>query len=358
MRTGGMRHRRQRTTPGDLGRVHRRSASSGCAGSTQPAGQHRLHHIFNLDRTTGICPMPARSSSTTPRPADRPTPLGGVRKGAAGGKRGSAVRARSASRHSAATPTEGQREEAHRDAFRDGDVWFNTGDVMRPQGLRHAAFADPPRRHVPVEGRGTSRPRRWKPRWRPTRRSRSAPCSVWRFPTPAAGRGWRRSGARRRQFDGIGWPRRCDPAHLPRSCCSSGSSTSWEATAPSRAARSTCANKAYGEHIDDPLFVLGGHRRTAGITPTRLQVAAGEGPKLTPISICSARPADFHSAFVTNSGERIKSQLAWFPCSRPSSANRSPLTVPDHGHRQPARTVLRPRRRAPDKAAMDAVRIG
>ncbi|BBZ68325.1 long-chain-acyl-CoA synthetase [Mycolicibacterium insubricum] len=29
-----------------------------------------------------------------------------------------------------------------RDAFKDGDVWFNTGDVMRPQGCGHAAFGD------------------------------------------------------------------------------------------------------------------------------------------------------------------------------------------------------------------------
>ena len=29
-----------------------------------------------------------------------------------------------------------------RDAFVTVDVWFNTGDLMRPQGLGHAAFAD------------------------------------------------------------------------------------------------------------------------------------------------------------------------------------------------------------------------
>jgi fatty-acyl-CoA synthase len=29
-----------------------------------------------------------------------------------------------------------------RDAFRDGDCWFNTGDVMSPQGMGHAAFVD------------------------------------------------------------------------------------------------------------------------------------------------------------------------------------------------------------------------
>jgi fatty-acyl-CoA synthase len=29
-----------------------------------------------------------------------------------------------------------------RNAFRDGDCWFNTGDVMSPQGMGHAAFVD------------------------------------------------------------------------------------------------------------------------------------------------------------------------------------------------------------------------
>ena len=29
-----------------------------------------------------------------------------------------------------------------RNAFKDGDVWFNTGDVMCPQGMGHASFAD------------------------------------------------------------------------------------------------------------------------------------------------------------------------------------------------------------------------
>ena len=29
-----------------------------------------------------------------------------------------------------------------RNAFKDGDVWFNTGDLMRSQGFAHAAFAD------------------------------------------------------------------------------------------------------------------------------------------------------------------------------------------------------------------------
>ena len=33
-------------------------------------------------------------------------------------------------------------EKLVRNAFRDGDCWFNTGDVMSPQGMGHAAFVD------------------------------------------------------------------------------------------------------------------------------------------------------------------------------------------------------------------------
>ena len=29
-----------------------------------------------------------------------------------------------------------------RNAFREGDCWFNSGDVMSPQGMGHAAFVD------------------------------------------------------------------------------------------------------------------------------------------------------------------------------------------------------------------------
>jgi fatty-acyl-CoA synthase len=40
------------------------------------------------------------------------------------------------------TDAEATEKKLIRNAFKDGDVWFNTGDVMRPQGLNHAAFAD------------------------------------------------------------------------------------------------------------------------------------------------------------------------------------------------------------------------
>jgi fatty-acyl-CoA synthase len=40
------------------------------------------------------------------------------------------------------TDAEATEKKLVRNAFRNGDVWFNTGDLMRPQGWRHAVFAD------------------------------------------------------------------------------------------------------------------------------------------------------------------------------------------------------------------------
>ncbi len=40
------------------------------------------------------------------------------------------------------TDKEASEKKLVRDAFKDGDVWFNTGDLMRSQGFGHAAFTD------------------------------------------------------------------------------------------------------------------------------------------------------------------------------------------------------------------------
>lgn len=40
------------------------------------------------------------------------------------------------------TDPEATEKKLVRNAFKDGDCWFNTGDLMRPQGMGHAAFAD------------------------------------------------------------------------------------------------------------------------------------------------------------------------------------------------------------------------
>jgi fatty-acyl-CoA synthase len=40
------------------------------------------------------------------------------------------------------TDKEASEKKLVRNAFKEGDVWFNTGDVMSPQGMGHAAFVD------------------------------------------------------------------------------------------------------------------------------------------------------------------------------------------------------------------------
>jgi fatty-acyl-CoA synthase len=40
------------------------------------------------------------------------------------------------------TDPEATEKKLVRNAFRDGDVWLNSGDLLRPQGFRHAAFVD------------------------------------------------------------------------------------------------------------------------------------------------------------------------------------------------------------------------
>ena len=51
------------------------------------------------------------------------------------------------------TDKEASEKKLVRDAFKKGDVWFNTGDLMSSQGMRPRRVHRPARRHVPVEGR-------------------------------------------------------------------------------------------------------------------------------------------------------------------------------------------------------------
>ena len=82
-------------------------------------------------------------SSTTPTPAPRKRDESGRVRRVPAGEPGLLI-----SPVNRLSPFDGYTDKAAtekklvRDAFRQGDVWFNTGDVMSPQGMRHAAFAD------------------------------------------------------------------------------------------------------------------------------------------------------------------------------------------------------------------------
>jgi len=100
-------------------------------------------NIFNVPRSTGLSPTPLAYVEYDP---DTGAPVrdesGRVRKVPAGepGLALSAV--------NRLQPFDGYTDKASsekklvRNAFKEGDCWFNTGDVLSPQGFGHAAFVD------------------------------------------------------------------------------------------------------------------------------------------------------------------------------------------------------------------------
>jgi fatty-acyl-CoA synthase len=106
-------------------------------------GNTAFLNVFNVDKTTGICPSPiafVEYDDETGEPAR--DGRGRVRK-VKTGEPGLLL-----SKVSSFQPFDGYTDEAAtekklvRNAFKDGDVWFNTGDLMRAQGFGHAAFSD------------------------------------------------------------------------------------------------------------------------------------------------------------------------------------------------------------------------
>ena len=106
-------------------------------------GNTAFMNVFNIDKTTGICPSPI---AFVEYDGDTGEPLRGddgrVRK-VKSGEPGLLL-----SKVSNFQPFDGYTDKKEsekklvRDAFKEGDVWFNTGDLMRSQGFGHAAFTD------------------------------------------------------------------------------------------------------------------------------------------------------------------------------------------------------------------------
>jgi fatty-acyl-CoA synthase len=106
-------------------------------------GNTAFVNILNMDKSTGICPTRV---AFVEYDAGTGEPLRGqdgrLRK-VKTGEPGLLL-----SKVSSLQPFDGYTDPAAsekklvRNAFRDGDVWFNTGDLMRSQGFGHAAFVD------------------------------------------------------------------------------------------------------------------------------------------------------------------------------------------------------------------------
>jgi fatty-acyl-CoA synthase len=187
-------------------------------------GNTAFINIFNVPRTTGISPTPLAYVEYDP---DTGAPLrdesGRVRRVPAGepGLLLSPV--------NRLQPFDGYTDKASsekklvRNAFREGDCWFNSGDVMSPQGMGHAAFVDRLGDTFRWKGENvaTTQVEAALAAERPSRNARS---SASRFHVPAGVPGWPRSScAMAPSLTAIPWPARSTAGFPPMHCrCSCG----------------------------------------------------------------------------------------------------------------------------------------
>jgi fatty-acyl-CoA synthase len=106
-------------------------------------GNTAFVNILNVDKSTGICPTPVAFVEYDADTGDALRGQDGRIRKVKTGEPGLLL-----SKVTSFQPFDGYTDPAAsekklvRNAFRDGDVWFNTGDLMRSQGFGHAAFAD------------------------------------------------------------------------------------------------------------------------------------------------------------------------------------------------------------------------
>lgn len=106
-------------------------------------GNAAFINVFNVPRSTGVFPMPLAYVEYDP---DTGAPLRGddgrVRRVPAGEPGLLLSPVNRLQPFDGYTDPESSEKKLVRNAFREGDCWFNTGDVMSPQGMGHAAFVD------------------------------------------------------------------------------------------------------------------------------------------------------------------------------------------------------------------------
>jgi fatty-acyl-CoA synthase len=106
-------------------------------------GNAAFINIFNVPQTTGISPTPLAYVEYDP---DTGAPLrdenGRARRVPAGEPGLLISPVNRLQPFDGYTDQESSEKKLVRNAFREGDCWFNSGDVMSPQGMGHAAFVD------------------------------------------------------------------------------------------------------------------------------------------------------------------------------------------------------------------------
>ena len=98
---------------------------------------------FNLKRTAGFCPL---AYAVIEYDVDNDQPLrnvkGYMRRVKPGGVGLLISEVTERSPYDGYTDSQASEAKLLRNVFRKGDVWFNTGDLVRNQGMRHIAFVD------------------------------------------------------------------------------------------------------------------------------------------------------------------------------------------------------------------------
>jgi fatty-acyl-CoA synthase len=106
-------------------------------------GNTAFLNVFNVPKSTGIAPTrPAYVEYDPDTGAPARDQNGWVRKVPSGESGLLLTPINKLAPFDGYTDPEATEKKLVRDAFRKGDAWFNTGDLMSPQGLGHAAFAD------------------------------------------------------------------------------------------------------------------------------------------------------------------------------------------------------------------------
>ena len=247
-------------------------------------GNTAFINIFNVSKSTGVSPMPflAYVEYDTDTGEPKRDENGRVRKVGAGEPGLLISPVNRLSPFDGYTDPKASEKKLIRNAFRDGDVWFNTGDVMKPQGLGHAAFGD-----------RLGDTFRWKGENVATTEVEAAlaadpqveECTVFGVEVPNTGGRAGMAAVKIREgqeFDGI---------ELAETLYSRLPSyavplfvrivDSLEHTSTFKSRKVDLRDEAYGSHVEDPLFVLAGRRE--GFIPYHDaypdEVANGERPK-------------------------------------------------------------------------------
>ncbi|NNG38161.1 long-chain-acyl-CoA synthetase [Flexivirga sp. ID2601S] len=100
-------------------------------------------NAYNVDQTAGTCPLPYKVVAYDPETGEAVrTPKGRLSKVKVGDVGLLLAKVTDRAPFDGYTDAGATEAKLLRNGFKDGDVWFNTGDLVRNQGLTHVSFVD------------------------------------------------------------------------------------------------------------------------------------------------------------------------------------------------------------------------